>query len=184
MRIYRSYEIGARMRHAALVVGILAISLVLPIGCIEAEDTGSNIAKVDALYRKSKLDFPQVPDISAAELIEKMKTEKIILVDDREAPEQRVSMIPGAVPASDFERDIDGYANTTIVVYCTIGDRSGHYTQALQRRGIDAHNLKGGVLAWSHAGGTYVDGQGKETNRVHVYGRKWNLLAEGYTPVW
>ena len=184
MRMYRSYKAGAQVRHAAVVVGILAISLVLPIGCIEAEDTGSNIAKVDALYRKSKLDFPQVPDISAAELIEKMKTEKIILVDGREEAERRVSMIPGAISVLDFEDDIDTYAGAAVVAYCTIGDRSGHYTQELRARGIDAYNLKGGVLAWSHSGGTFVDGRGVETNRVHVYGPKWNLLAESHIPVW
>ena len=184
MVMYRPYEAGAWMRHVAVVVGIFAISLVFPMGCTRAEDSMSDIAKVNALYRESKLDFPRIPDISAAELIERMKAEKIVLVDDRAEAEQRVSMIPGAISVPDFESDIDSYADTTVVAYCTIGDRSGHYTQELRRQGIEAYNLKGGVLSWSHAGGSFVDGRGEETNRVHVYGPKWNLLAEGYVPIW
>jgi hypothetical protein len=40
------------------------------------------------------------------------------------------------------------------------------------------------LLAWSHAGGPLVDGEGRPTKRLHVFGARWDLAAEGYEPVW
>jgi hypothetical protein len=71
-----------------------------------------------------------------------------------------------------------------IVVYCTIGVRSGRYTKKLIRKGFDAHNLAGGVLAWAHSGGEFVDLKGNRTDTVHVYGEEWDLLPPGYMSTW
>jgi rhodanese-related sulfurtransferase len=160
------------------------IALVLFPGCPQEKTPASNIERINTLYLQSKQEFAETPEISAEELLEKTKTGTVVLVDNREREERDVSMIPGAISAQSFESDIEKYADTTVVVYCTIGDRSGHYTKKLRSRGIDAYNLKGGVLAWAHAGGTFVDGHGNTTNRVHVYGAKWNLLPEDYSAVW
>jgi sodium/bile acid cotransporter 7 len=51
------------------------------------------------------------------------------------------------------------------------------------RRGVDVLNLEGSVLAWTHAGGPLVR-DGVSTKRLHVYGRRWNLAADGYETVW
>ena len=118
------------------------------------------------------------------ELIEKMKKEKVILVDNREPEEREVSTIPGSIADKEFEAEIDKYRDAAVVVYCTIGNRSGYYTDRLRQQGIDAYNLKGGVLAWAQAGKLFVDDTGNETNRVHVYGPKWSLLPDGYEPIW
>ena len=66
--------------------------------------------------------------------------------------------------------------------YCTIGGRSGHFTQALCARGFDAHNMPGAVLEWSHEGGEFVAADGP-TRRVHTHSPKFDLLAEGYESV-
>ena len=51
--------------------------------------------------------------------------------------------------------------------------------------GVRAYNLAGGILAWVQAGGPVVDGRtGTPTRRVHVYGRKWNLLQPGWEGIW
>jgi len=44
-------------------------------------------------------------------------------------------------------------------------------------------NIKGGILAWIHEGLYIVDNKGK-TQKVHVYGSKWNLVPDGYKGVW
>lgn len=170
-------------KRALLVLIFICVSFLAP-GCMNDASAKTNSEKVDAMYKKYKLAFPGVPDLSAAELVEKQKKGKVVLVDNRDPGEQTISIIPGAITDKEFVRDLESYKDKTVVVYCTIGSRSGHYTKKLRKQGIDAYNLKGGVLAWAHAGGAFVDSEGKPTKQVHVYGEKWSLLPEGYEPVW
>jgi sodium/bile acid cotransporter 7 len=46
--------------------------------------------------------------------------------------------------------------------------------EKLQKQDIRMVNLRGGILAWLHAGGA-VYRDGKPVNRVHVFGKKWDL---------
>jgi rhodanese-related sulfurtransferase len=144
---------------------------------------GQKLDKINELYEKYKRSFPDVPDVSVEELIALRREQDVVLVDVREKREQRVSMLPGAIPSREFEKNIENYKGKTIVVYCTIGSRSGHFTRELIQKGFTAYNLRGGILAWIHAGQQLVS-EGKETRRVHVYGRRWNLAPKGYEAVW
>ena len=141
------------------------------------------LERINELYEKYKRSFPDVPDVSVKELIAMRKEKDVVLVDGRKKREQRVSMLPGALPSREFEKNIEEYKDRTIVVYCTIGSRSGYYTRDLIEKGFTAYNLRGSILAWIHAGQKLVS-EGKETRRVHVYGRRWNLAPEGYEAVW
>ncbi len=140
--------------------------------------------RMDELYRGDRKAFPGVPEVSAEELAELLRTGDVVLVDVREDDERRVSTIPGALSKAELERDAESYRGRRVVTYCTIGYRSGLYAAELRRRGFDAWNLSGSVLAWTHAGGPLVDEDGRETRRVHVYGAKWNLAADGYETLW
>ena len=74
-----------------------------------------------------------------------------------------------------------------LVVYCTIGYRSGKYAMELAKQGIKAENLEGGVLAWTFVGGKFLvkdaKGEWMETNRVHVYDPEWNIVHPDYVGV-
>ncbi len=140
-------------------------------------------AQIEALYGRSKGHFPEVPDITAEELLEMREREPVVIVDVRQPAEQEVSMIAGAVTARQFEASGAEHRDATVVTYCTLGHRSGLYAQQLQNRGWKVRNLKGSILAWTHAGGELVDGDGA-TRRVHVYGPRWSLAAGDYEPVW
>lgn len=102
-----------------------------------------------------------------------------ILLDVRGPEERAVSVIPGAV----FDADRIG-AGAEVIVYCTVGLRSGKITRELRKRGVNALNLRGGILAWLAVGGTLVDAQGAATQKVHVYGPRWNALPEGFEAMW
>ncbi len=141
-------------------------------------------AAIEEMITGYRAEYPDAPELTVPELMERMASEDILLVDVREAAEQGVSMIPGAIPVSQFEEDKEKYMGRTIVAYCTIGLRSGKCAQGLFKEGFKAYNLHGSILAWAHAGRPLVDSSGSETRRVHVYGREWNLLPQGYTPVW
>ncbi|MEZ5331151.1 MAG: rhodanese-like domain-containing protein [Thermoanaerobaculia bacterium] len=167
--------------HPALpLLGLLALSACARAPASEA-GREQRIAELYAGYHEK---FPEVPDISATELESHLEDPGLVLVDVREARERNVSTLPGALSAEEFEAREDELRGRRVVTYCTIGYRSGLYAERLRQEGWDAVNLEGSILAWTHAGGPLVDPEGRPTHRVHVYGRRWNLAADGYEPVW
>lgn len=138
---------------------------------------------IEKLYRRSKRQFPEVPDITAEELLALPDRNGIVIVDVRNPPEQEVSMIPGAITAAEFETHVGDHEGSTVVTYCTIGHRSGLYGRKLVRAGWQVRNLKGSILSWTHAGGE-LEGPDGPTRRVHVAGPKWSLADGSYEPVW
>lgn len=164
-----------------LVAGALAA--LMPAGCSKPMSEPERRDRIEALYRQYRQSFPATPHMTAKELVSARATEPILIVDVREPGERAVSMIPGAVTAEQFEKDRGSARKGTIVVYCTIGYRSGLYAKKLREDGFRTRNLKGGILSWVHAGRQVVDKDGP-TRRVHVYGAKWDLLPDGYQAVW
>jgi rhodanese-related sulfurtransferase len=155
-------------------------------GCATKKLAGNECyARVKTLYRDYKTDFPDIPDITVKELVDIQKAEKVIIVDNRKSEEQKVSMIPGAITNETYLKNIDHYDDDNfVVIYCTIGSRSGFFIKELRKKKINAYNLIGGVLAWAHEGNIFLDSKGEETKQVHVYGSKWDLLPYGYKAVW
>ena len=142
------------------------------------------LRRLERMYKKYQRKFPEVESISVAQLQQLQSGQrKVILVDVRKPEEYEVSMLPGAITKEDFEARRDDFRDATVVPYCTAGYRSGFYAQKLMADGFEVKNLAGSVLAWSHAGETFVH-EGEDTRRVHTYGPDWNLAADGYEAVW
>ena len=139
--------------------------------------------RMESLYLACKRSFPDVPEMSAAELRPLLESGEIVLVDVRSEKEQRVSMIPGAISFREFERDETVHEGATVVTYCTIGWRSGKYAKKLHERGWKVYNLKGAILAWTHEQGALVNDEGP-TRKLHVSRSKFDVAPEGYEPVW
>lgn len=144
----------------------------------------TRLEQIDAMYQGYREDFPDVKEVSPQEVSDRQKAGAIILVDVRTPEEQAVSMLPGAITAESFAAAEDTYRDKTVVTYCTIGARSGVFADELRQKGFDVANMKGSLLAWTHAGLPLVDSSGRDTKRVHVYGKQWDLLADGYEAVW
>ena len=162
----------------------MAILSLLAAGCSGPTSDQEKRNRIDTLYGQAReKSFPNIPHVTVEKLLSELKTKKLVIVDVRSPQERRVSMIPGAISAEDFERDSKAYKPFRIVSYCTIGGRSGVYTKRLREAGFNAVNLKGSILAWAHAGQELIDENGP-TLRVHVYEKKWSLLPRGYEPVW
>lgn len=168
------------MHPALLLFGLLAFWTCAPTPASEA----GKRERIAELYSGYHEKFPEVPDISAAELEGRLGEPDLVLVDVREPEERHVSTLPGAISQEEFEAREAELTGRRVVTYCTIGYRSGLYAQRLRREGWDAVNLEGSILAWTHAAGPLVDPEGHPTRRVHVFGRRWNLAADGYEPVW
>ena len=127
--------------------------------------------------------FPDVETISAPELIDRLSTAGTVLVDVRSPAERAVSTLPGAITPGELDERLEELGDRAVVAYCTIGARSSKYARRMGRRGVPVLNLRGSALAWTHAGGELVAGS-SPTKRLHVFGPKWNLTAEGYEGVW
>ena len=126
---------------------------------------------------------PNTPRLSVSEFLRRSEQEEWSIVDVRSPRERAVSVIAGSLSKEEFEARLEEAKEKHILVYCTAGCRSGAYAQKLRKRGLDAFNLRGGVLAWALEGGTFVTPDGQLTDRVHVYGRRWNSVPSGYAPV-
>ncbi len=170
-----------------LFIATLTFAFVTLMGqmSLSSEDWSDEVKrqKVEDMYNGYKKHFPDVRDLSAKKAMDLTADRKTVLIDIREPREQQVSMLPGAITEKEFMNDPAKYKDAVKIVYCTISYRSGKFAQKLQEKGIPVYNLRGGILAWVHDGGTVYDQNG-ETHRIHVYGRKWNLVPNSYQAVW
>ncbi len=157
---------------------ILTLFLLLG-SCVSKE---SNKVKAHKMYLEIKKDFNNVPEFKLSE-VERLKS-NIQFVDVRAIDERKVSIIPEAISKEEFEKNISTFKDKKIVVYCTIGYRSGKYVQKLKNMNIDAYNLEGSLLGWAHYGKPLVTPSGNEVKKAHVYGRSWNYLPEDFTSTW
>lgn len=130
------------------------------------------------MYRQYRKDFPKVPEMKAKEAVALLKKKTAVLVDARAPREMKVSMIPGAISKARYERRRSTYKDKQVIVYCTIGYRSGELARELRKQGEKAYNLVGGVLLWTHAGQPLIKPSpkgAKGTTQLHVYGSTWDL---------
>lgn len=171
---------------------VLALALTALLGCggpggrpASDDERAGTVERLYADFRRDR--FAEVPDITVADLQRlTLQGRQLVLVDVREPHERRVSTLPGAITAEQFERssnaDRERYRRGLVVPYCTIGLRSGLYARRLIRQGYPTRNLAGSVLAWAHAGLPF-ERDGRPTQRVHTYSPGWNLLPGGYEAV-
>lgn len=112
-----------------------------------------------------------------------------ILLDARTAAEFAVSHLPGAVrvdpdagvaawrAAVATARADDPGGERPVVVYCSVGVRSGRVAQALAQSGVgDVRNVPGSLFRWAAQGRPMVDAAGRPATRVHPYDAVWGRL--------
>jgi rhodanese-related sulfurtransferase len=113
--------------------------------------------------------------ISANQLKDNYKD--YIILDARALKEYEVSHLPGAIWVGESynERKMPvTNQQSKIVVYCSVGVRSEDYGASLLKNGYQqVYNLHGGIFTWKDAGFKVVNVNGKDTNKVHVYSKKW-----------
>ncbi len=150
--------------------------------CDPAKTDAEKKKTVYEMYEGYKKDFPTVEDMTPQEAMNLTAEGRVVFVDVRKPAERKVSKLPYSITEEEFLKNPSKFKSKTIVTYCTISYRSGKFAMDMEKKGIRMYNLKGGVLAWVLEGGKVFDENG-QTNRVHVYGEKWNYLPEGYEAV-
>ncbi len=122
----------------------------------------------------------KAPTISMAEVQKKQKaSEKIVFLDSRESEEYKVSHMAEAIWVGYDNIDwtkINGIdKNTTIVIYCSVGYRSGKLGEQLIKKGYkNVKNLYGGLFNWANNGGKIVNSSGVQTTEIHGYNKTWS----------
>jgi len=101
-----------------------------------------------------------------------------VFLDAREKEEFYVSHIENARFIG--YKEIDFYVlndlprDTSIIVYCSVGYRSGKVTKQLRDEGFtNVKNLYGGIFEWSNQGKPLVDMKGESTLNIHPYNERW-----------
>jgi rhodanese-related sulfurtransferase len=159
---------------------ILPIVLLIFTGCIEPNQVKNRSHVVASMAATLDKQFPGTPQMSKDNL-----PEQYILVDVREKAERMVSTLPQAISIKQYEKDRKQLiaSNQVIVAYDTLGKRAIAWVQKERALGANAYNLHGGLLAWAHEGGIFLDVTGNHTKRVHVYAEAWDMLPDGYEAI-
>jgi rhodanese-related sulfurtransferase len=94
-------------------------------------------------------------ELPPAQVAEMLDAGDVQLVDVREDYEHEAGHIPGSRHIDLPElKDQAGTLDRSkpVVFYCRSGDRSSMPAEAFRNSGWDAHNMAGGLTAWSEAG--------------------------------
>lgn len=127
----------------------------------------------------------EINTITTLELEDRMAYEHLVILDARKREEYIVSHLPNAqyVGYDDFDLDrLNGIKKTdTIVIYCSVGKRSGDVGEKLQAAGYThVLNLYGGIFDWTNRGKRVVNAQNESISCVHPYNTVWSYWINNY----
>ncbi|MDB4088800.1 rhodanese-like domain-containing protein [Flavobacteriales bacterium] len=119
-----------------------------------------------------------VPIIKSSQVVKlQQKSKEIVFLDARELEEYEMSHIKNSILIGYDDFDIKSVIainkNSIIVIYCSVGYRSGKIGKQLREMGFTSvFNLYGGLFDWANNGNIVVNESG-ETKYVHPYNTKW-----------
>ncbi|MEM6469441.1 MAG: rhodanese-like domain-containing protein [Planctomycetota bacterium] len=105
-----------------------------------------------------------------------------VVVDVRSSDEVGVSIIPGAITKTAFEKNQARYREVTVIPYCLSGGRSTAYARKLVRENFEVLNYKVSILGWVNSELPLTTLEGVSTKRVHVATDRYSVPA-GYERV-
>lgn len=165
---------------------ILILSLLVVSSCWapSPENASNKKEVVEAMVAALIKQHPETPGLNARELTQMLEDQSsVTLVDVRTPVEREVSTLPGAHSKESFQQ-LKNPGDQLIVVYDTFGYRAVEWIKNQNKKGLkNALYLEGGVIAWAHAGGSFVDPENQTTQKVHVLNEAWALLPDNYEAI-
>ncbi|MEO0560142.1 MAG: rhodanese-like domain-containing protein [Bacteroidota bacterium] len=134
------------------------------------------------LQRALEASHPNVAWISTDQLAAELASDTPpTLLDVRQPDEVAISQIPGAIPVSPDatveelrQLELDG----PVVVYCSVGARSGALAERLGAAGVDSvRNLRGSIFAWANEGRP-LERAGERAETVHPFDAAWGTYLK------
>lgn len=100
---------------------------------------------------------------------------KFVLVDVRSDREMSISIIPGAISQSEFEKNQAKYSQMVVIPYCTVGGRCGEFSKQLAQAGWTVRSYRGSIVEWVQNELPLVNRKGQPTNQLHTNGGSFKL---------
>ncbi len=104
-----------------------------------------------------------------------------VILDARAPEEFRVSHLRGARRVDPDLEDVSSLGidpGARIVVYCSVGWRSGAIASRLEQAGYrQVYNLEGGIFRWANEGRAMYRGD-HVVHRVHPYDQAWGRMLD------
>jgi rhodanese-related sulfurtransferase len=171
---------GSRWLKVILVILLLPLLL----GAAVAAVAGRPLA-FEVVRRLTVRKFPDVKWIDRADLAhwrEDPGRPQPVVLDARTGQEYAVSHLKDAIridPYRPLLRPLRGFPkDTAIVVYASVGYRSARVAHWLAQQGYsNVQNLAGSIFQWANEGRP-VFSQGRPTEEVHPYDKRWGLLLQ------
>lgn len=172
----QSRRVDRRRALWAIIMGALCMT-----GC-KADTTEQRLEKVRQEIHTRYPDVQQISTAGLAVWLADATRTPPILLDVRKEAEYKVSHLkdarrvdPGKPPPEWLPSPDSG---CTIVVYCSVGERSAAFARELNKLGFrNVFNLDGSIFQWANEGRPlFVEKQ--PADRVHPYNRKWGRLLK------
>jgi len=153
------------------------------------ETSSSSISRkltAQKLFLNYSSFFQSISTISSDDILQaSSSTSPCYFIDVRTEDEIKISKLPNSVTKHKFENEIMNNIGKDVLLipYCTIGYRSGVYGTYLLNNGFTNVKNGEGVVLWTYTGKPLIKDLNnfqQETYEVHTYGKKWDLLADGY----
>jgi sodium/bile acid cotransporter 7 len=168
-----------RIHKATIGLMFLCSFLALPAWASELSDLDKKRAVYEQ-YARYQEKFPDVAAIVPQKAMARSAGgKKIIFIDTRRPEEMEVSTLPDAISKEQYLASPGKYEDHLKIAYCTIGYRSGIFSEKMGARGDKVVNLTGGILAWTLEGGR-VFRNNLPVKQVHVFAERWNYAPDDY----
>ena len=137
---------------------VLTLILLMMLGTAVA--CGGTTATTTSAEPNVSADLSEVLDladtIDVATVASVKDRDDVVVLDVREQWEYDEGHIPGVtlIPMGEVANRLSEIpTDTSVIVTCRSGNRSGQITDFLRQQGFDnVHNMDGGILAWEAAG--------------------------------
>ena len=163
------------------IVKVAPLALVSAVTLMVTLSVAAQPDPLDAIRPAVSARYPRVSWTTAAELSRWMEGGRsLTILDTRPTAEYRVAHLRGARQVEPDESNIEGLhleAEADIIVYCSVGWRSGAFADRLLSAGYGhVWNLEGGLFRWANEGREMFDAEGRRAMRAHPYDEIWGRL--------
>ena len=171
----REDQISVVRRRSKIALFSLVLIVFGATGAVAADDLAGQRRVISVRY-------PHIQWVDTRTLstwLSNPESRRPTLLDSRELDEYRVSHLRGARRVDPDLNDVSTLGlsrDALIVVYCSVGWRSGGIADRLRQAGYRrVYNLEGGLFRWANEGRA-MRADGRAATVVHPYDATWGLM--------